>query len=84
MEELKQHLEKQFEPWMNWNNWTNYNPKTWKDEDLTTWTWNIDHIIPQCDLKYTSMDEENFFKCWALENLRPYSAKLNIIEQDRK
>lgn len=84
MQELKEHLEKQFESWMNWNNWTNYNPKTWKDEDQTTWTWNIDHIIPQCDLKYTSMNEENFFKCWALSNLRPYNAKLNIIEQDRK
>lgn len=84
MEELKQHLEKQFEPWMNWNNWTVYNPKTWNDNDLSTWTWQIDHIIPHCNLKYTTMNEENFFKCWALENLRPYSSKLNIIEQDRK
>jgi hypothetical protein len=26
------------------------------------------------------MDDENFKKCWALENLRPYSAKQNIID----
>jgi len=25
------------------------------------------------------MDEENFKKCWTLENLRPLSAKINIL-----
>lgn len=79
-DQLKQHLESQFEPWMNWNNWSNYNSKTWKDEDQSTWTWQIDHIIPQSDLPYTSMEDENFQKCWALSNLRPYSAKQNIID----
>ena len=69
---------------MNWQNWGRYNRKTWDDNDKSTWTWNIDHIIPKSNFYYTSMGDENFKKCWALENLRPYPSKLNIIEQDRK
>jgi len=42
--------------------------------------WNIDHIIPQSELLYKSLDDENFKKCWALENLRP----LEIIENIKK
>jgi len=30
------------------------------------------------------MDHPNFQKCWALDNLRPYSAKLNLQENNRK
>lgn len=78
--DLKCHLESLFEPWMNWDNYGVYKPKIWKDEDVSTWTWQIDHIIPQSELKYISMEDENFKKCWALENLRPYSAKQNIID----
>jgi hypothetical protein len=39
-----------------------------------------DHIIPQSKLQYTSMKDENFKKCWSLENLRPLSAKQNVID----
>lgn len=63
---------------MNWNNWGRYNAETWDDNDPSTWTWQIDHIIPQSKLKYTSMDDENFKKCWALDNLRPLSSKENL------
>lgn len=77
---LKDHLEKQFEPWMNWNNHGRYNSNTWINNDPNTWTWQIDHIIPQADLSYDSMTDENFQKCWALSNLRPLSAKQNIVE----
>lgn len=80
IEELKIHLEQQFEPWMNWSNWGNYNIKTWNDNDLITWKWQINHIIPQYKLPYASMVDDNFKKCWALENLRPLSAKQNIID----
>lgn len=80
IQDLKEHLEKQFQYWMNWNNWGKYDPKTWDDNDPSTWTWQIDHIIPQSDLPYTSMEDDNFKKCWALDNLRPYSAKQNIID----
>ena len=83
MEELRNHLEKQFEPWMTWDNHKKYNVKTWNDNDQNTWTWNIDHIVPQSELSYSSMTDDNFQKCWALSNLRPYSAKQNLIDNDR-
>lgn len=79
---LMQHIESQFEPWMNWNNRGLYSVKTWKDDDPSTWTWQLDHIKPQSDFKYTSMEDVEFQKCWALENLRPYSAnaKQNYLD----
>lgn len=79
-EQLKNHLDSLLESWMNWDNYGMYNPKTWDDNDSSTWTWNIDHIIPQSDLPYNSMDHPNFKKAWSLSNLRPLSAKQNCIE----
>lgn len=84
IEELKTHIESQFEPWMSWNNWGPYNKKTWNDNDSSTWVWHIDHMISQSDLPYNSMEHPNFQKCWALENLRPYSAKQNVLDGNRK
>lgn len=69
---------------MTWNNWGMYRSKTWDDNDPVTWTWQIDHIIPCSDLPYLSMEDENFKKCWALENLRPYSAKQNLFDGIRR
>jgi hypothetical protein len=80
MQELKEHIEKQFESWMTWDNWSTYRIDKWDDEDQSTWTWQLDHIIPQADLPYTSMATDNFQKCWALENLRPLSAKQNLLD----
>ncbi len=82
--ELKLHLESQFESWMNWENWGRYIVKSWDDKDPKTWKWQIDHIVPQSLLPYSSMEEVNFKKCWALTNLRPYSAKQNIQEGCRR
>lgn len=82
--ELKQHLESLFEPWMNWNNHGNYNRSIWKDDDQTTWTWQIDHVIPQSNFKYQSTTDREFQKCWALNNLRPYSAKQNVIDGNKR
>lgn len=79
MEQLKRHLESQFEFWMTWQNNGMYNPDNWDDNDPRTWTWQIDHIVPQCNFYYISMEDEQFQKCWALENLRPLSAKQNIL-----
>lgn len=84
IEDLKKHLESLFEPWMNWNNWGKYDPKTWDDNDQSTWKWQMDHIIPQSKLPYFSMEDENFKKCWALSNLRPLSAKQNVLEGNRR
>jgi hypothetical protein len=83
-DELKAHIEFLFEPWMTWENWGLYNPKTWKDDDPTTWTWQLDHIIPHSTFHYTTMDCQEFRDCWALSNLRPLSAKQNLLDGSSK
>ena len=67
-EELKEHIEKQWEPWMSWENYGE---------------WHIDHIYPQSKLPYDSMTHPNFLKCWALENLQPLEAKENMSKGNR-
>lgn len=80
IEELKNHLELLFEDWMTWENHGNYRIKLWNDKDNSTWTWQIDHIIPHSTFKYTDMECQEFKDCWSLSNLRPYSAKLNQLD----
>jgi len=63
-QDLKEHIEKQFDEKMNWDNYGDY--------------WHIDHIIPQAALPYESLEDKNFQKCWALENLQPLEAVENI------
>lgn len=63
IDDLIQHLEKQFEPWMNWENYGK---------------WHIDHIRPDCKFDYKNVEDKEFQKCWALENLRPLEAIENI------
>lgn len=84
IEDLRKHLEAQFEPWMNWSNHGKYLNSVWDDNDQSTWTWQIDHIIPVSHFKFTSVYDEEFRKCWALENLRPLSAKQNVLESNRR
>lgn len=83
-DDLKNHLESQFESWMTWDNWGVYDPKTWDDNDSSTWTWQIDHIIPHSNFTYKSMSENDFLLCWNLSNLRPLSAKENCRDRNRK
>lgn len=78
IDELKIHIEKQFKSWMNWNNQGIYKSDIYKSDDNSTWTWHLDHIIPQTQLLYSNMNEENFRKCWALNNLRPFKSIDNI------
>jgi len=61
--DLKNHLELQFDEKMTWDNYGKY--------------WHIDHIIPQSDLPYSSMEDINFKICWELKNLRPLEASQN-------
>jgi len=70
MEDLRSHLENQFNDWMSWDNWGPYNGK-YK-------TWQIDHIIPQSSLSYQELDDPNFRKCWDLANLRPLETVANL------
>lgn len=83
IQELKLHIENQFEPWMSWSNWGKYSISSWNDNDQLTWTWQIDHIVPQCCFFFTSVEDDGFKQCWALKNLRPYSAKQNILDNNR-
>jgi hypothetical protein len=69
---------------MTWENYGSYSSKIWDDDNVSIWTWQIDHIIPQSCLPYASMEDDNFNKCWALENLRPLSAKQNYLDGARK
>jgi len=63
LEQLKEHIESQFEDWMSWDNYGK---------------WHIDHIYPQSKLPYDSLEHPSFQKCWALENLQPLEAIENI------
>lgn len=83
IQELKDHLESQFESWMTWENYGRYEVKTWNDSDPTTWTWQIDHIISQSTFQYTSMEDKKFQECWALNNLQPLSSKVNLLKGNK-
>ena len=81
--QLREHLENQFESWMSWDNYGVYKINEWDDNDPSTWKWQIDHIIPQSKLKYSSIDDELFKRCWSLDNLRPLNAKKNLLKGNR-
>lgn len=66
--------------WMTFNNRGLYNPNIWDDNNPMTWTWQLDHIIPKSEFNITSMDSQEFRDCWSLSNLRPLSAKQNVLD----
>ena len=66
--QLKDHLEKQFIDGMCWEN---------KGD------WHIDHIIPISAFNFHTIEDIDFKKCWALDNLRPMWAKDNIKKRDK-
>jgi len=68
-EELKAHLEQQFESWMNWDNYGLYN-------GLANYGWDIDHIEP---LQPTGIVrcEDDIIKLNHYSNLRPLCSYYN-------
>lgn len=62
IDELKSHLESQFKPGMSWNNYGE---------------WHIDHIVPDSNFNYDSMNHVGFLLSWSLSNLRPLWATEN-------
>ncbi len=69
---LKEHLEKQFELWMNWNNYGMFN-------NSKNYGWDIDHIIPLSSAK----NEEELIKLLHYSNLQPLCSYINrIIKKD--
>jgi len=68
IEDLKEHISKQFKDGMSWDNHGE---------------WHIDHITPQSLLPFSSMEDDNFIKCWSLSNLQPLWAKDNLIKSNK-
>jgi len=64
LEVLMEHLENQFDEKMNWSNYGKY--------------WSIDHKKPISLFNYINPEDEEFKKCWALENLQPMEKIANI------
>jgi hypothetical protein len=69
IDQLAEHLEKQFDDKMTWENYGSY--------------WHSDHIIPRANFNYTSPYDEEFKKCWALDNFQPLE-KLDNMSKGKK
>ncbi len=63
IEELMNHLEKQFTDGMTWENYGE---------------WHVDHIIPMASFMFESTDDIGFKLCWCLNNLQPLWAIDNL------
>jgi hypothetical protein len=72
-DEFKEHLESQFESWMNWDNYGLYNGKT-------NHGWDIDHKIPSSSAK----TEEDVIKLNHYTNLRPLCSYINRVIKKNK
>ena len=70
IDDLKGHLEKQFANNMNWDNYSHSG-------------WHIDHIIPISKFNFTTYDDIDFKRCWALSNLQPMWASENMSKGNR-
>jgi len=70
VDELKQHLESKFQIGMSWDNYGFYG-------------WHIDHIRPDSSFNYTSVEDDEFKKCWALNNLQPLWATDNLRKSNK-
>lgn len=64
LDQLKAHLEKQFDSKMTWENYGSY--------------WHVDHKIPVTAFNFEHAEDIDFKRCWALKNLQPLEAKRNI------
>lgn len=69
LEELKQHLERQFQPGMTWENYGE---------------WHVDHVVPvtKCQ-KIVSLDDPAVKEVWGLPNLQPLWAEQNSVKSNR-
>jgi len=67
-EELMVHLELQFKDSMNWDNYG---------------FWHVDHKLPITHFNIQEMGDEEFMRCWSLENLQPMWAEENIRKSNK-
>ena len=68
LNDLRQHLEKQFKNGISWENYGE---------------WEIDHIIPIKAFNFEKPEDLDFKRCWALTNLQPLWAGENRAKRDR-
>lgn len=69
VEDLRAHLESQFEPGMSWSNYGRGG-------------WHIDHIRPVSSFEFTNVNDADFQRCWALSNLQPLWEAENLSKSD--
>jgi hypothetical protein len=67
-EELINHLEKQFVPDMTWDNYG---------------IWHVDHKLPITSFDIQKMGDEEFMRCWCLNNLQPMWGEENIRKSNK-
>lgn len=67
--DLKTHIENLFKEGMNW-------------ERFMKGEIHIDHIIPKSVFNFEKIEDDDFKKCWALENLQPLWAKDNLSKHN--
>ena len=68
VDELRDHLERQFKGAMSWGNYGR--------------AWHIDHIRPVSSFRFVSPEDPAFSECWSLVNLRPLWRRSNIRKSD--
>jgi len=67
-EELINHLEKQFKDDMTWDNYG---------------IWHVDHKLPITSFDIQEMGDDEFMKCWSLNNLQPMWGEENIRKSNK-
>jgi hypothetical protein len=67
-EELINHLEKQFKDDMTWDNYG---------------IWHVDHKLPITSFDIQEMGDEEFMRCWCLDNLQPMWGEENIRKSNK-
>ena len=67
-ENLINHLENQFDDKMSWENYGK---------------WHVDHKLPITFFNFISIEDEEFKKCWSLDNLQPMWGSENISKSNR-
>jgi len=67
-QDLIVHLEKLFNEGMNWDNYGK---------------WHVDHILPISSFNINEIGDDEFMKCWSLNNLQPMWGEENLIKSNK-
>ena len=72
LDKLMDRMEKLWQPGMTWKNYGRGQGK-----------WQIDHIVPVNAFNFSSANDIDFRRCWALSNLQPLWAEDNLKKRDK-